>query len=59
MMAAIHPGREFGVQETGCLLLSSDELNFRKTSAFDNLRVPIPRFPDRFRNFAETREIYS
>ena len=59
MMAAIYPGREFDFQETGCLPLLGDEQNFRKTSAFDNLRVPIPRFLDRFRIFAETREIYS
>ena len=37
MMAAIHPGREFGFQGMECLPLSSIERNFRKASAFDNL----------------------
>ena len=59
MMVTIRPGREFGFQETGCLPLSSDEQNFRKTSTFDNLRAPIPRFPDHFGISAEIREIYS
>jgi len=58
-MVTIHPGREFGFQETECLPLSSDEQNFRKTSAFDNLRAAIPRFPDHFGIPAEIREIYS
>jgi len=59
MMVATHPGRESGFQETGCLPPSSDEQNFRKTLAFDNLRAPIPRFSDQFRIPAEIREIYS
>ena len=56
MREAIHPGHGFAFRETGCLRLSDDKRNFRRTSALDNFRDVIPKSSSRSRIHVEQLE---